>query len=190
MACRAACRRTCSRASRSAAPTSRSGAGASPSHSAGPCHKPSFRRSPRFQGSPPCPAKLLSFAATDNDDHVLAFGWAADSFYWDTVPLLEGGLPKPDEPKAALIGKDIARTLDKHVGDNITLLGEKFHIVGVTNYSSIINRNAVIVELADLQEVTFRTGAVTFISVKLDQPGDSGEADRITKPSRAWASSR
>jgi len=124
--------------------------------------------------------QLLSFAATDNDDHVLAFGWAADSFYWDTVPLLEGGLPKPDEPKAALIGKDIARTLDKHVGDDITLLGEKFHIVGVTNYSSIINRNAVIVELADLQEVTFRSGAVTFISVKLDQPGDSGEADRIS----------
>ncbi|MGZ3269299.1 MAG: ABC transporter permease, partial [Croceibacterium sp.] len=87
--------------------------------------------------------QLLSFAATDNDDHVLAFGWAADSFYWDTVPLLEGGLPKLDEPKAALIGKDIARTLDKHVGDDITLLGEKFHIVGVTNYSSIINRNAV-----------------------------------------------
>ena len=49
--------------------------------------------------------QLLSFAATDNDDHVLAFGWAADSFYWDTVPLLEGGLPKPDERKAALIGR-------------------------------------------------------------------------------------
>ncbi len=34
--------------------------------------------------------QLLTFAATDNDDHVLAFGWAADSFYWDTVPLTRG----------------------------------------------------------------------------------------------------
>jgi hypothetical protein len=70
------------------------------------------------------------------------------------------------------------------------LLGEKFHIVGVTNYSSIINRNAVIVELADLQEVTFRTGAVTFISVKLDQPGDVAKPTALPRPSRAWASSR
>ena len=50
------------------------------------------------------------------------------------MPLLEGRLPKPDERKVALVGKDIARTLDKHVGDDITLLGEKFRIIGITNY--------------------------------------------------------
>ena len=107
--------------------------------------------------------QLLSFAATDNDDHVIAFGWASDSFYWATVPLLEGRLPQPGERKIAVVGKDIARTLDKHVGDDITLLGEKFRVIGISNYTSIINRNAVVVELADLQEITFRTGAVTFI---------------------------
>jgi len=125
--------------------------------------------------------QLLSFAATDNDDHVIAFGWAADSFYWPTVPLLEGRLPERDERKVALVGKDIARTLDKHVGDNITLLGDKFRVVGITDYASIINRNAVIVGLGDLQEITFRTNAVTFISVKLAHPGSSDEADRIAK---------
>jgi putative ABC transport system permease protein len=125
--------------------------------------------------------QLLSFAATDNDDHVLAFGWAADSFYWATVPLLEGRLPQPGKQKEALVGRDIARTLDKRAGDDITLLGEKFRIVGITNYTSIINRNAVVVELADLQEITFRTGAVTFISVKLKPPGGPDEADRVAK---------
>jgi putative ABC transport system permease protein len=124
--------------------------------------------------------QMMSFAATDNDDHVIAFGWAADSFYWPETPLLEGRLPKPDERNVALMGKDIARTLDKHVGDDITLLGEKFRIIGITNYNSIINRNAVIVELADLQEVTFRAGAVTFISVRLIRPIDQAEIDRVT----------
>ena len=80
-----------------------------------------------------------------------------------------------------MIGKDIARTLDKHVGDDITLLGEKFRVIGISNYTSIINRNAVVVELADLQEITFRTGAVTFISVKLAPPGGPEEADRVAK---------
>ena len=103
----------------------------------------------------------MSFAATDNDDHVIAFGWVSDSFYWATVPMLEGRLPQPGERKIAVIGKDIARTLDKHVGDDITLLGEKFRVIGISNYTSIINRNAVVVELSDLQEITFRTGAVT-----------------------------
>ena len=125
--------------------------------------------------------QLLSFAATDNDDHVIAFGWASDSFYWATVPMLEGRLPQPGERKIAVIGKDIARTLDKHVGDDITLLGEKFRVIGISNYTSIINRNAVVVELADLQEITFRTGAVTFIAVKLAPPRGPEEADRVAK---------
>ena len=125
--------------------------------------------------------QLLSFAATDNDDHVIALGWASDSFYWATVPMLEGRLPQPGERKIAVIGKDIARTLDKHVGDDITLLGEKFRVIGISNYTSIINRNAVVVELADLQEITFRTGAVTFIAVKLAPPGGPDEADRVAK---------
>jgi putative ABC transport system permease protein len=125
--------------------------------------------------------QLLSFAATDNDDHVIALGWASDSFFWPTVPLLEGRLPDLSERKVALVGGDIARALDKRLGDDITLLGERFRIVGITNYTSIINRNAVIVNLVDLQEVTFRAGAVTFISVELDHPTDQIEVDRVTK---------
>ena len=125
--------------------------------------------------------QLLSFAASDNDGHVLAFGWAADSFYWPEVPLLEGRIPAPGERKVALLGKDIAQTLKKRLGDDITLIGEKLHIIGITNYSSIINRNAVLVELADLQEVTFRTGAVTYISVRLQHPITPEETDRISQ---------
>ena len=125
--------------------------------------------------------QLLSFAATDDDDHVLAFGWAEDSFYWPEVPLLEGRIPRSGERKVALLGKDIAQTLNKHRDDDITLIGEKFRIIGITNYSSIINRNAVLVELADLQEVTFRNGAVTYISVRLKHPTKPGDADRVAR---------
>ena len=120
--------------------------------------------------------QLLTFAATDNDDHVIAFGWPEDSFFWSSVPLADGRLPNPGERKFALVGKDIANTLGKNVGDDITLLGDKFHLVGITNYTSVINRNAVIVGLSDLQQATFRTGSVTFIAVRLANPsGQSGD---------------
>jgi putative ABC transport system permease protein len=125
--------------------------------------------------------QLITFAATDNDDSVLAAGWSPNSFYWDNVPLKEGRLPNPDETKVALVGGDIARTLGKTVGDDITLLGETFRIVGLTDYHSIINRNQVIVKLADLQELAFRTDAVTFLSIKLDDPDDQAEADRVAE---------
>jgi hypothetical protein len=80
-------------------------------------------------------------------------------------------------------------------------LGEKFRIVGMTNYQSIINRNQVIVNLADLQEITFRKGAVTFFAVKLTsipaigryvavQPTLSLIAPRRLRPSRSASSAR
>jgi len=125
--------------------------------------------------------QLITFAATDKDDSVLAAGWSPKSFYWDSVPLKDGRMPKPDEDKPALVGSDIARTLGKKVGDDISLLGETFHVVGLTDYHSIINRNQVVVKLADLQDLTFRPGAVTFLSIKLEDPADQEAADRIAQ---------
>ena len=125
--------------------------------------------------------QLITFAATDNDDSVLAAGWSPDSFYWANVPLKAGRIPGPGDSKVAMVGSDIARTMGKTVGDDITLLGEKFKIVGLTDYHSVINRNQVIVKLADLQELTFRTGAVTFLSIKLANPGDDAAAERTAR---------
>ena len=125
--------------------------------------------------------QLVTFVATDNDDRVIAVGWPEDSFYWPNVPLQEGRLPHKGERRFALLGNEIARALQKRVGDSVTLLGEQFFILGITHYASLINRNEVIVDLADLQDLTFRPGAVTFLSIKLDHPRDAEEAARIFK---------
>jgi putative ABC transport system permease protein len=125
--------------------------------------------------------EMLSLVGTDRDEHVLTAGWAQGSFFWDNVPLEEGRLPNRDERKVALVGIDLARAMEKHAGDTIGLLGEQFKIVGVTRFNSIINRNIVVVPLADLQELTFRPGVVTFLSVKLAHPGNPAEVERVTK---------
>ena len=52
---------------------------------------------------------------------------------------------------------------------------------GITRFNSIINRNMVVVPLADLQELTFRPGVVTFLSVKLAHPGNPAEVERVTQ---------
>ena len=113
--------------------------------------------------------------------HVLASGWAEDSFFWQNVPLEEGRQPQRGERKVALMGIDLARALQKHAGDTIGLLGEPFQIVGITRFNSVINRNLVVVPLTDLQELTFRPGALTFLSIKLAHPEDPAEVDRVSK---------
>jgi putative ABC transport system permease protein len=124
--------------------------------------------------------ELLSLVESDNGDHVLAAGWAENSFFWQGVPLEEGRIPRPGEHKVAMLGADLAHNLKKHTGDTITLLGEPFRIVGISRFSSVINRNIVVVPLADLQEATFRPGAVSFFSIKLENPNDPAEVERVS----------
>jgi len=125
--------------------------------------------------------ELVSLAATERDDHVIAAGWAEDSFFWQHIPLQEGRVLRAGERKVALLGNDIARALEKRLGDEIVILDERFQIVGITAYASIINRNEVIVPLADLQEISFRPGAVTFLSIKLAHPEQPADVERISK---------
>ena len=90
----------------------------------------------------------------------------------------------------ALIGSDIASALGKRIGDRLELLGVSFEIIGITNYRSIITRNAAIVPLEDLQEAVFRPGAVTFLHLRIAHPGDAAEIDRISRTFEAMAEVR
>ena len=129
--------------------------------------------------------ELISLAATGGDNHVIAVGWPDNSFFWQNVPLQAGRLPKAGERKVMLIGNDIATALGKRLDDEITLVGEQFRIIGITRFSAIINRNAVLVPLADLQDVTFRLGVVTFFFVKLADAADPAGVKRIREAMEA-----
>ena len=129
--------------------------------------------------------ELISLAATSGDNHVIAVGWPDNSFFWQNVPLQAGRLPSAGERKVMLIGNDIAAALHKRLDDEITLIGEQFRIIGITRFSSIINRNAVFVPLADLQNITFRSGVVTFFYVKLADADDLAGVKRIREAMEA-----
>ena len=125
-------------------------------------------------------AEMISLAATDADQHIIAGGWPENAFFWKNVPLKAGRLPKAGERKVAILGSDIASAMKKHLGDDITLIGEPFKIIGITNFTSIINRNSVVVPLSDLQDITFRPGVVTFFHAKLANPANAAEVKRIS----------
>jgi len=131
--------------------------------------------------------ELLVLAATDGGAHVLAVGWADDSVFWKDAPLREGRRPRPGERKVVVIGNDIAISLGKRLGDSISLMDENFQIIGVSRYTSLISRNAILVPLADLQDLSFRTGLVTFFYVRVAHPEDPAAIKRISRAIEAKA---
>lgn len=118
--------------------------------------------------------ELMTFAPVDQNVQRLILGWPPESHFWREMPILSGRKPGPAEQRAAILGVGAAESLGKAVGDDLDIMDAHFTVVGIADYLSAINRSAIIVDLSDLQEITFKEGQVTVVHVELGR--DSGEA--------------
>jgi putative ABC transport system permease protein len=122
---------------------------------------------------------LFLFAPSEDDHHVLVSGWKDGSYKWKTTPFREGRAPRPGERRVAVIGDSAADSLKKKVGDELEVLSEKYRIIGITRFASVINRGLVILPLSDLQEATYRKGQVTMFYVGLQRGLSKADIDRV-----------
>ena len=60
-----------------------------------------------------------------------------------------------------MLGSDLANDedLQKHVGDEVVIERTKFKVVGIYESSNMVDSNAAIIPLADLQDLMERTAA-------------------------------
>jgi putative ABC transport system permease protein len=112
--------------------------------------------------------ELLMFAPS-TDRSLLTQGWSDTSDLWKKVPLREGRVPAPGERDVAVLGDAAAASLAKKLDDEIQILGATFKVVGIANYTAIINRGLVLLPLSDLQKISSRPGQVTVIHVSLER---------------------
>ncbi len=92
--------------------------------------------------------------------------WPRDSPLLDQFKLIEGKTLVDSGPKSLLIGKALATALDKHAGDQLSVYeGADFTIAGVFESFNVFENGAIIMPLADLQELMFRQGEVTAFTV-------------------------
>ena len=75
--------------------------------------------------------------------HVLVAGWPQDSYLWRNVPLRDGRVPMAGDKYVAVLGDNVAEVLGKKLGDTVELHGEKFRVIGITKYTSVINRGSI-----------------------------------------------
>src|SRR5690606_12601885 len=123
--------------------------------------------------------ELVMFAPADGGRDALTFGLAPDSYIWNDVPLAAGSVPAAGARDFVLLGSRLAETLEKKPGDTLSLFDRALPIAGITAYQAAVNRNAVLMPLADLQELAFRAGQVTVLQLLLDKGTSPQQAEAI-----------
>ena len=141
--------------------------------------EPTIERIAAIPGVARVSGELLMFAPSGDDRHVLTQGWPGTSYLWMKVPLREGRVPSTGERNVAVLGEAIAASLGKKLHDEIEILGEKFNVIGIANYTSIINRGLVLIVLADLQQASYRPQQVTVVHVNVERGAAPTELGRV-----------
>lgn len=93
--------------------------------------------------------------------------WPHDSpLLLDHYQLTEGQPLDQAGPKSVLIGKKLAAVLNKQAGDTLEIYaGEPFAIAGVYEAFNQFEDGAIVMPLAELQELMFREGEVTTFTI-------------------------
>jgi putative ABC transport system permease protein len=123
--------------------------------------------------------ELVTFAPVDHESQRLVVGWAEDSFFWRSMPVVEGRLPGSGESRVAILGAGTAQKLKKKLGDTLDIFEDQFRVVAIAGYQSALNRSLIILPLHDLQEIAFKSDQVTVFHIKLAPGLGSTDVDRV-----------
>jgi putative ABC transport system permease protein len=125
--------------------------------------------------------ELAMFAPVEHDRQLLVLGWTENSYFWKRVPLREGRLPQKGERHVVVLGVSAMETLKKKLGDTIDVYDDKFRIIGIAKYKSAVNRNTIVMPLADLQDLSFRPNQVTVFHLDLAPNQTASDVARVTR---------
>lgn len=97
---------------------------------------------------------------------VVVRGLEPNSFVLNEIALIDGRSLEPGDNDVMLMGKMLANTLSKRVGDRFELVpGRSFRIVGVFDSFNLLESNSLVVPLAALQDLMDRRGKATVFMV-------------------------
>ena len=112
---------------------------------------------------------------------LVVHGLPADSPHLSSLTLAQGRWHAAGDQRRLVLGRLLARQLNKQVGDRVTLYGASFEVVGLFESPNVYENGSAILPLAELQTLTNQPGQVTSFLVTLDrsQPGlDPAEVAR------------
>jgi putative ABC transport system permease protein len=115
---------------------------------------------------------LLTIRRVESNPFFVTLGVDPGDLEQVDLQVLDGRLLDPSAQNEAMLGDAAARDLGLGVGDTITLDDRDFVVVGVVRSGIAWQDKGAIVRLDVLQEMTGRTGVVTFVMVRVE-PGEN-----------------
>jgi len=103
-----------------------------------------------------------------NGDAFIFMGISPDKLELANINLQEGNAFTSNGSNELILGKRASQSLDKHVGDTITLFGSDFKITGIYETGNMWEDGGAFLDLDKLQNLTDNQGKVTMIFVKID----------------------
>jgi len=103
-----------------------------------------------------------------NGDAFILMGISPDKLELANINLQEGNAFTSNGSNELILGKRASQSLDKHVGDTITLFGSDFKITGIYETGNMWEDGGAFLDLDKLQNLTDNQGKVTMIFVKID----------------------
>ncbi|MEM9657550.1 MAG: ABC transporter permease [Planctomycetota bacterium] len=111
--------------------------------------------------------EVVAHSTDATDISLLLEGWLPGSFLFDDLEMVEGRQLSAKDRRKVMLGVNLAENLSLDVGDSLILQRTEFEVVGVFRSLSVFENGAVVMPLAELQEIMLREGSVTGFSLVL-----------------------
>lgn len=145
-----------------------------------------IRRLPGVRTVSPGLADMISLDKYDMFG-VLLRGLSPDSPEFNDVRLVAGRRLNPGDGQCIMLGKVLAKDLDKSVGDTLEVLdGQPHEVVGVYESFSLYENGSILMLLKGMQQLLYREGEVSGFAVICDQK-DEASIQRLCEQIRALA---
>jgi len=124
-----------------------------------------IRRLPGVRTVSPGLADMISLDQYDMFG-VLLRGLSPDSPEFNDVKVVAGRRLKPGDRQCIMLGKVLAKDLDKSVGDTVEVLeGEPYKVVGIYESFSLYENGSILMLLEEMQRLLYREGEVSGFAV-------------------------
>lgn len=123
--------------------------------------------------------ELFDLVELETGDTTLVVAWAVPNDLWATLTLVAGRLPGGEREREAIVGEQIAESLNTGVGGTVLLNGAAFTVVGICRSSGVMTGRAIMVPLGALQAVQEKQDRVTVLHVRVSDPDDDEAMARV-----------
>jgi len=125
--------------------------------------------------------ELIDLISLDYGLAILISGWQPDCYLWQSLQIKEGHLPTLQEKQGAVIGRQLAKSINIRPKDKITIRDQSFVVTGIFEQGSAMSDGMLILFLPAFQELLGRPGKVTAFNLRLEHPENFKNLERVVK---------